>query len=575
MPLTSDLPQVGDEIRVLLIDDDAADAQIVQAAFRQMSNWSIDWRSNLTSGHEALQSGRYHACLVDYSLGRDCGLDVLKLIDPVERALPVIVLTRATHRDIDIAAMKAGATDFLEKSHLSPTNLERRLRYAIGQAHTRRQLTRLARRDCLTGLHNRASVEERIEAAHQRCVQSGGYIGVCWIDVDGFKAVNDEYGHSVGDAVLRTVASRIKAAIRPYDSVGRIGGDEFVVVLEQIESPMQARQVAERLLEVISAPLDIGAPVSSVTASIGFALSHGSPTTALELLRSADTAMYAAKRGGRARVAEYRRSIEALPALPKTTDEFSRAVDDGQLDVYFQPQVSLRRGAVCGAEALARWKANRAERPIDTAYFITQLERYRAIADFDLWMLGQAQRRFGAAVPGRLSINVSPVSLSDPTFAVRALAALSQPTSVAIEITERDQISDVESAIRNCSIMREAGVKIFIDDFGMGTSSLLRLRELAIDGIKVDRTFISALPDDDGDAAILEALNVLCRRRRSDIIVEGVEVREQAQVLAQLGIEHAQGFLFARPVPSADVQSLASLEYPRFEGFKATSETSQ
>ena len=555
---TLDVPPTCDDLRVLLIDDDEDMPFLVQElldASEGRGKWEVDSCPSIESGLEALRSGRFHVCLVDYRLGDEFGLDLIRDAQTRSMNVPMLMLTSEDDRSLDVAAMEAGASDFISKGDLEPQQLERRLRYAVDHARARSDLIRAARRDPLTGLHNRLSIEERIRNAQARSARSGQLIALCLLDLDGFKAVNDQLGHAAGDELLATVAQRLKKTVRPYDTVGRLGGDEFVLVLEELDSENQARLVADRVLEAINVPFQLGMSLPPVSASVGLALCRGTEQSADALMQMADAAMYSAKRAGKAQIAVFASCLAKPMDLPRTAAEFAVAAEHGTLDVVFQPQVALASRSVVGAEALARWKPDSFS-PVDTTRFIAELERSSSISEFDLWMIEEAQKRVADLGPMRLSVNVSPLSLCTEKFALRVLERVQDPRRLSLEVTERETMDESDDAADTIDQLRQAGVRVLLDDFGVGHSSFLRLQKLSVDGLKIDRAFVAAAPDEPRDAAIIEAVALVARRTRMDLVAEGVESEAQDLALRALGIEYAQGYFYGRPM---DVHALSAL----------------
>ena len=544
--------------RVLLVEDDPDDALLVEHLLEELGSvqpWALTWCQTADAALEALATGDFAACLVDYRLGADDGLEFIERAATVAEEVPLILLTAESGRDIDLAGMRAGAVDFLDKWGLDAATLERTLRYARERQLSRLELLCLARRDPLTGLHNRVSIEERLESALARAERNDGGMGVCLVDLDGFKRVNDVYGHDVGDALLKVIADRLGASVRPYDAVGRIGGDEFVVVLEDLPTEEEGQRVAERIVRAVKPPFGLDRPIRDVSASVGLAFHPRCGASARELLRAADTAMYAAKRGGRARAV-----VADPPQMnlrPHRAPELSRALDEGEFDVAFQPQIDLQTGDLCGVEVLARWQPP-AGSGCPIGELVHELELSGAVGELDLWVLGRAVEELERWPElERISVNLSPVSISTPGMLERIAALLPErPERLELELTESSLCGDPSETINALHVLRALGVRVALDDFGVGASTIERLRQLPVDTLKLDRSLVADLREAGRDLALVGALLAFGARAGIDIVVEGIETAAQESTVRQLGGRHAQGFLYARPLAPRDWYAL-------------------
>jgi diguanylate cyclase (GGDEF)-like protein/PAS domain S-box-containing protein len=419
-------------------------------------------------------------------------------------------------------------------------------------------LTHLTLHDPLTGLPNRTLVLDRIAKALDRTRRTGRRVAVLLCDLDHFKVINDSAGHELGDGLLVEVAERIVRTLRGSDTAGRLGGDEFVVVCEDVADDREAIVIAERVQRAIAAPITVGDRVVVPSASIGIAVSGPTHSDPMTLLRDADIATYRAKESGRNRwdvvdVALRRRALERLDL----EHALRAALDAGDLRLHFQPIVDLTSGATVGREALLRWQ--HAERGLlAPGEFLHVAEESGLITDVGRWVLAEAARAAVASSDpdGYVAINVSPHQVARPGLAGTVEKALADaglaPERLVVELTESVMLSTAPGARKEIALLDELGVRIVVDDFGTGFSALSYLRDLPVSGIKVDRSFTAGLGHDEQSERIVEALTGLGRGLGVDVIVEGVETEEQRGVLATLGAEHAQGFLFGRPAPAFD-----------------------
>ena len=408
--------------------------------------------------------------------------------------------------------------------------------------------------DPLTGLANRALCRERLIHALARASRDEGAACVLFIDLDDFKAVNDLYGHAAGDALLIALARRLVATVRPADTVARLGGDEFVVVCEDIDEGT-AIALGGRLTEAIHEPLDVDGIEHRLSASIGIALGAAGRRDPDQLLNDADAAAYRAKAEGRGRVEVFDRRLRrhARERL-RTAAALERALSLGQLRLAFQPIVSLSDGAVVAHEALLRWDSPGGvmSAPAD---FIPVAEESALIVEIGAWTLMQACHESAAAYgPGEdgpaIAVNLSGRQLAQPdlpALVVDCLRSSGLPGSrLRLELKESVLQGAPTVARRNLAELRELGVGLALDDFGTGYSSL---RDLRVQAVKIDRSFVGALGNSDEDTAIVSAIISLARALGIDAIAEGVEDESQAALLRELGCPLAQGYLFGAPGP--------------------------
>jgi diguanylate cyclase (GGDEF)-like protein len=426
------------------------------------------------------------------------------------------------------------------------------------------QLSYQALHDHLTGLPNRLLLGDRVEHGLRRASRSGRSVVVVFLDLDHFKLINDTRGHAEGDVLLRSVADRLSENVRADDTVARFGGDEFVVVFEEVSSVQEASVLAERLRDLFSEPFLVGGERFFVSASLGVAL--GGPGASTEaLLRDADAAMYHAKVQGRGRVKLFDDEIRARAEWRRETqNSLHRSLEEGRFRLEYQPIVSLDAGWVIGAEALLRWDhPDRGE--VSPVEFIPVAEETGLIVPIGEWVLGEACRQLAewkvqlADVPLAMSVNVSVAQLRPGIGEIVKRTAAEHgldPSSLVFEITEGSVMADVESCASALLEVRSTGASIALDDFGTGHSSLNYLKRLPVDIIKVDRTFVSGLGSDPDDSAIVSAIASIARGLRVGVIAEGVENDDQLYALRRLGCQQAQGYKFSSPLTPADFADL-------------------
>ena len=422
----------------------------------------------------------------------------------------------------------------------------------------------LAHHDALTGLPNRVSFMEQLEHSIAAARLSESRLGLLFIDLDHFKRVNDSLGHLVGDTLLRTVAARLTASLRGTDIVARFGGDEFMVLLTGLSSGAQhagdAQEVAHKLLASIGAPVNAEGRPISVTPSIGIALFPGDGDTAEELVKNADSAMYLAKARGRANYQFFEPGMAAAAYAELVLEgQLAQALERGEFELYFQPQVRADDGALVGAEALIRW--NHPDRGLLLAdAFIPIAEQRRLMLNIGQWVLQEATRcairwrRMGLVV-APIAVNLSNMQFQASGFLEAVERDLPDAEDdrglIEFELTERMLMDDLPQVKRRLNRLKAMGLRISVDDFGTGYSSLGHLKNLPIDKVKIDRSFVHDLPANRDSAAITRAIIQMGRSLGLTVIAEGVETDAQRAFLAGQGCDELQGMLISPPLPRA------------------------
>jgi diguanylate cyclase (GGDEF)-like protein/PAS domain S-box-containing protein len=417
--------------------------------------------------------------------------------------------------------------------------------------------------DPLTDLPNRVLFADRLELALARSLRGPRHVAVLFLDLDHFKVINDSMGHDGGDQLLRAVAERIRQSVRPGDTVARFGGDEFTILFEDVVDAASARQKAERTLTALADPFDLDDGEVFVSASVGVALSAGGHDTPAALLRNADAAMYRAKERGRGGIELY--DVDDDPWTVRrlrTGNDLHRALERNEFELHYQPFVDLHTTTLVGLEALVRWR-HPTRGLLAPGEFIDLAEDTGLIVPLGYWIIGEACRQAVAwrqlrdeagQEPWRLmmSINVSPRQLVERNFAARLIEIVNASgidrDSVLLEVTETTVMRDPEHAIAVLESIKAQGMHICIDDFGTGYSSLSYLKRLPVETIKIDRSFVDGLGEEQEDTAIVRAVIGMADSLRLLCVAEGVETHDQVQALRALGCQIAQGFLFGHPL---------------------------
>ena len=437
---------------------------------------------------------------------------------------------------------------------------------ALDRLRAEERTRHMALHDDLTGQPNRVLLVDRLEQALARAQRSGGGVAVLMIDLDGFKHLNDSFGHHVGDELLAELAPRLVAAVRPADTVGRLGGDEFVVICEELDDARQAMELAERLAEAWGGSFTLSRGEVYITASTGISFARGRTQTPASMLREADAAMYRAKERG---PGHYELFDEVLRARAinrvRVENELRRGIERGELRLHYQPCLDIRTSEIVSVEALMRW-----EHPdrglLGPGEFIAAAEDSGLIVPAGRWALEEAARQVAhwqRTIPGAaglaVCVNVSGRQLGGGNLRADVAAVIERsglaPGTLGLEITETVLMegADWPQAAQD---LRALGATLMLDDFGTGYSSLSYLKQLSLDVLKIDRSFVSGLGTDPDDGAIVAAIISLARTLGLTVVAEGVETEQQFLELRRLGCDVAQGFLLARPLPAHAVEPL-------------------
>jgi diguanylate cyclase (GGDEF)-like protein len=431
-------------------------------------------------------------------------------------------------------------------------------------------LTIRATHDTLTGLPNRATLTERLAASFRPGAERRArHESVLFVDVDDFKEVNDSLGHEGGDTLLVQLADRLRDCVRPEDLVARLGGDEFAVVVIEEEGTTTGSEVAERILTALEAPFIVGEAQLVVSVSIGVAQRRAETSDAAELLRHADFAMYMAKGGGKSNFQVFdAQQHDAIVGRAALKTDLGHAVAKAQLRLDYQPVADLRSGEVVGLEALVRWQHPTLGR-LAPAEFITLAEETGDIDAIDAWVLEQATRQAGRwrrSFPhcDRLwvAVNLSPSQLGNPQSLRAIERVLADPSvearHVVLEVTETALTTDIEGGIESLTALKRLGVRIAVDDFGTGFSSLSALARLPVDILKIDRAFVSGPNLAPTSGAMLEGIIGLAQKLSLSVIAEGIEDQDQLDLLRGLGCASGQGYFLGRPVAAVEIDALLS-----------------
>jgi diguanylate cyclase (GGDEF)-like protein len=441
------------------------------------------------------------------------------------------------------------------------------LRREVHDRHLVEQALREVNVDRLTGLPNRNVFQDRLDIDIRKAHRSGLPLALLFIDLDHFKEINDTRGHEAGDLLLKQVARRLQNHVRDTDTVARLGGDEFTITLADLHDTMSVTDLAQKICGDLARPFMVGDELAYISASIGITVYPRDGSTAGELLRNADQAMYRSKERGRNRFTYFKSSMQAAAqSRMALSNELRRAVEERQLEVYYQPIVDLATGKIRKAEALVRW--HHPERgDISPVEFIPIAEHTGLISNIGNWVYQQAlakARDWRTRDPQlTINVNVSPLQFyeGDGEHCRRWLSDGKPGVAPAVpvmglEITEGLLLTSDTEVLKQLLAFQQAGIKISLDDFGTGYSSLSYLRKFALDFLKIDKSFVYNLEYDAANVALCEAIIVMAHKLGLRVIAEGVETRQQAELLTAAGCDFAQGFLFGQAVPASEFENM-------------------
>ena len=430
---------------------------------------------------------------------------------------------------------------------------------------TQNQLHYLAHFDALTDTANRRLFEDRCEQAIQSSLRHKHQIALIGLDIDHFKRINDTLGHDIGDQFLVCLAKRLKQSVRKEDTVARLGGDEFAILLASVNGREGAERVARNILENITKPVIINGNELLVTSSIGITLCPNDNTLYPDLLKNADMAMYRAKNSGRNNIQFYSPEMnQEMKRQLEVEQELRVALVENQFCLHYQPIIDIETGEVLALEALLRWEHPK-KGLIKPAYFLDIAEQSGQLQEIGQWVIKNACQQGNtihewAQKPLQIALNLSSRQFNHPTL-VDSVVRLTQetgynPHNLILEMSENTITSNMETSFSTLSKLNKLGVSLTIDSFGTGLSSLRQLKQIPIDIIKIDRTFVNGIPNDESDMAITETLLAIASQMDLKTFATGVETLEQEAFLKINGCRYAQGYLYAAPIPFSQLPGL-------------------
>jgi diguanylate cyclase (GGDEF)-like protein len=545
---------------ILLIEDAPEHALALRRMIERsdLLDCTVNWVTSLAAARAELRIRLPVAILTDLTLPDTTGLGSVMALRAQAHDIPIVVITGTAGEELALAALQSGAQDYLVKGSVRPAELARVIRFAIERQRAE-QVTAKAHQDQLTGVFNRLLLEERVGSTLARLEQTGGEVLLAFLDLENFKAVNEAYGHKVGDAVLIEAARRLREVGGPGATVARTGGDEFALMTEVEGAAVRIPHLMALLTDALGAPYETFAGTFSVGVKIGVAVGPSNGREAGQLFRSADVALHGARSDAESSFRVFNPSMhDHAVARRRRLLELRGAVERGEFRLAYQPQLAVSSQALIGMEALLRWE-HPIEGTIAPTEFVPLLEESGLIVPVGAWVLRRACQRLAEwhrrlAGGLRMAVNVSPRQLWDAEFPNTVASAIAEtgikPEYLELEITESMLVEDLHRAGEVLGRLREIGVRIAVDDFGTGYSSLAYLGQLPLHVLKLDRAFVRNVDKSSTSQTIARAVIKLGHSLGFEVVGEGVETSQELGFLSAEGCNHFQGFLCARPMYS-------------------------
>lgn len=551
-------------MKLLLIEDDPSDALFVRRCIDRSTKLrkssepcSLAHAACLADALGAMEQDKFDAVLLDLNLPDSSGEESVVQLLKVDPELPIVVLSGENSEDVAIRMLNQGVQDYLVKWDDDGKTILRSLRYAAERKRSELRLAYLANHDTLTGLYSRRYFLDYLPRAQSRTQRLGTNLALLFLDLDRFKSINDMMGHHFGDQVLQAAVQRILGVIRNGDLVARMGGDEFCILLENVQDIDTVRAVARKLLTALRQPFELQGLSVVLSASIGITIFPQEQEDAAGMLRNADIAMHEAKAQGRNDFKVFSDEMHAaIVSRHKLQQDIHRALRNEEFFLTYQPQYNLCTHKLVGAEALARWRLPDGS-VAGPDKFIQVAEDSGQIIEIGYQLLQKAclqniewQHQTGR--PARLSVNVSPQQIHQANFYERLRRIFNQcgvdPSHIELEITESCLLEDDQFASQRLNKLKDLGVTIAIDDFGTGHSCLSYLHRFPIDVLKIDRSFVKDIGTNPHGTTICRAIKSIAQDLGMSVVAEGIETDEQLRFLQDLGCEVGQGYLFSPPI---------------------------
>lgn len=558
-------------LRALIVDDSDDDTLLLVLELKR-NGYTPEYRRVDTAPamREALQRATWDVILADYTMPQFSAMAALSIVQASGLDLPFIVVSGNIGEDIAVAAMKAGAHDYIMKNSLKRLvpAIERELRdYEVRRERKRAEerLAYLAYYDPVTDLPNRSLLLDRLSQALAYGHRHEAPVAVMFLDLDRFKQINDTFGHAAGDHLLKVVAQRLTHYVRESDTVARLGGDEFVVVISEMVHAADANSIAQGILQVMADPVVIEGQELYISASIGISIYPTDGSDIPTLLKKADAALYRAKELGRNNYQSYTREMDQKAATRlELESDLRQALEKKQFRLLYQPKSDLATGRITGVEALLRWQ-HPEWGALAPAEFVPLLEESNMINDVGTWVLTEACKQNKAwqdegLPPVSVSVNIAARQLQNGGLFESVTEALTHsgldPKYLEIELTEERVSQNAEAAQQVLEKLRELGVHLSSDDFGTGSSSLSYLKRFPISSVKIDASFTQNLPHSRESSSVALAVIAMAHSLNLRVIAEGVETSDQLNFLHSHGCDEVQGQLVSEPVEPAGIAAM-------------------
>lgn len=556
-------------MKILIVEDDEFDCRMVKRNLKRAfpdAELHFDWVEVPVIADLCQTIDTYDVCFVDYRLGQLSGIDVIQGLCDLGAKVPFILLTGDENSELDQVALTAGAADFLHKDNLSVSSLRRSTRFCLARNEQEQRLAEMAYSDALTGLANRAAFDQRCKVLLNGRSKTSPPIALILIDLDKFKAVNDTYGHPIGDVLLRDFSRALASNFGAADMVARLGGDEFGVLLQLNDADQTPASMRKWLRSVLKTEFQIADLTLEACCSIGVNIIQPSDDAieTTDILSHADHRLYSDKRLRRLGTFNGSAQSGSLDLdLDLVVHSLESAIERGEFEVVYQPKVNCKTEDITGLEALIRWNSPNFE--VGPAQFIPIAEEFGMINEIGRWVLRACCKQLkdwdtNGQVLHPVAINVSILQLEDPNFAAMVAASLAEfqiaPALVEFELTEGAFGLQLEACLNQMQSVANLGCSWAIDDFGVGYSSLSRLHKLPISKLKIDKSFLDQLPHDIAARNISNAIISMARSLSLSVVAEGVEEPGQLSGLELSELDDLQGYYCYRPMSASAVTDI-------------------
>lgn len=559
-------------MNILLVDDDVIDREIIKRALKNDDEICLLYEaSSAKKGLEVAETMQFDILLLDYKMPKTDGIEMIMELRsrPNLGETAIIMISASDNEELALSCLQAGAQDFLAKDEISPIKLKRAIIQAKKRFEMEKklydsfcQIRELAEKDPLTGLSNRHYFEEALKVSLSNNKRLQGNIALLMLDLDHFKNVNDTYGHDIGDKLLKDVTKRMKECLRGNELFGRIGGDEFAILITNLQFIEDAAIIVQRIINVLDEPFYIENHQIQCGVSIGIAMYPYNANSAETLTKYADIAMYRAKKQGRNQFCYFEDEMQAqFSRKYKIEKELKKAIKNKDFKLHYQPIISAIDHKIAGVEALIRWPDN----PLNTTpdEYIPIAEQSRLIIEIGEWVIETAVQQLSAwqqsvKQPFTMAINISTVQLGSKSFIAFLKSMLKKynvtAQSLVLEVTETALLERDEKNSKCITQLYNLGCKLALDDFGTGFSSLSHLLNYPIDIVKLDKSLLPSKTSDHRHLAIVTGLAAMASTIGLHVIAEGIETKFQCQLCENLHINELQGFFFEKAMSASDIE---------------------